>query len=89
MNYFDEAKLQKKLKKKVNKVSKKMAKKNFQVNISKGSKGSNGFYFLGFLGSAIYFISRSTDFWGGVLGFLKAIIWPLFLVYEAFVKLLG
>ncbi len=86
MNYFDEAKFQKKLKKKVNKLSKKMGKKNFQI---KTTKGSNGFYFLGFLGSAIYFISRSTDFWGGVLGFLKAIIWPLFLVYEAFAKLLG
>jgi hypothetical protein len=83
MSYFDEAKFQKKLKKKV----KKMSKKASRVNIKTG--GSGGFYFLGFLGSAIYFIGHSNDFWSGVLGFLKAIVWPVFLVYEAFAKLLG
>lgn len=41
-------------------------------------------YGLGFVGAAIYFISIATSFWMGVLGFLKAIIWPVLLVYEAF-----
>ena len=41
-----------------------------------------GFYFLGFIGAAIFFIQESTSFWGGVLGFLKAIVWPVFLVYK-------
>ena len=45
-------------------------------------------YGLGFIGAAIYFISTSTGFWMGVLGFLKAIVWPAFLVYEA-LKYLG
>jgi len=45
-------------------------------------------YFLGFIGAAIYYISNATGFWSGVLGFLKAIIWPLFLVLEA-LKFLG
>lgn len=49
----------------------------------KGSCGCGGCaYFLGFLGAAIYYISTATGFWNGVLGFLKAIIWPLFLVLE-------
>ncbi|MCP3682907.1 MAG: hypothetical protein GY861_09475 [bacterium] len=39
-------------------------------------------YFLGFIGAAVYYISVSTGFWGGVLGFLKAIVWPAFLVFE-------
>jgi hypothetical protein len=26
----------------------------------------------------------ATGFWIGVLGFLKAIVWPAFLVYDAF-----
>jgi hypothetical protein len=48
-----------------------------------GESGCGGFsYFLGFLGAAIYFISTSAGFWSGVVGFLKAIIWPLFLVFE-------
>lgn len=40
-------------------------------------------YGLGFVGAAIYFISTAATFWVGVLGFLKAIVWPVFLVYEA------
>ena len=40
-------------------------------------------YCVGFIGAAVYFISVATGFWIGVLGFLKAIVWPAFLVYEA------
>lgn len=40
-------------------------------------------YGLGFIGAAIYFISQATGFWMGVLGFLKALVWPAFLIYEA------
>jgi hypothetical protein len=45
---------------------------------------SNAVYGLGLIGAAIYFISTATSFWIGVLGFLKAIVWPVFLVYAAF-----
>jgi len=45
-------------------------------------------YGLGFLGATIYYISIATSFWVGVLGFLKALIWPVFLVYGA-MKYLG
>lgn len=48
-----------------------------------GGTGCLGcFYFLGFLGSAVYYISAAVGFWGGVLGFLKALVWPAFLVFE-------
>ena len=40
-------------------------------------------YCLGLVGAAIYFISQATTFWTGVLGFLKALVWPVFLIYEA------
>ncbi|MGM0649410.1 MAG: hypothetical protein ACQES1_02765 [Bacteroidota bacterium] len=49
---------------------------------------AGAFYGLGFIGAAIYFIASATGFWMGVLGFLKAIVWPAFFVYEAF-KFLG
>jgi hypothetical protein len=42
----------------------------------------NGFFFLTFIGAAIYFIQQATTFWGGVLGFLKAIIWPVLLTIK-------
>ena len=38
-------------------------------------------YGLGFIGAAIYYISIANSFWMGVLGVLKAIVWPAFLVY--------
>jgi len=44
---------------------------------------SSAVYGLGFIGAAIYFISQAETFWVGALGFLKALVWPAFLVYEA------
>lgn len=38
-------------------------------------------YFLGFVGAAVYYISGSLGFWEGILGFLKALVWPAFLVH--------
>jgi amino acid permease len=38
-------------------------------------------YGLGFIGAVVYFIVHATSFWMGVLGFLKALVWPAFLVY--------
>ena len=52
------------------------------------SAPSGAIYGLGFIGAAIYYISGATSFWIGVLGFLKAMVWPAFLVYEA-LKALG
>ena len=45
-------------------------------------------YVLGFIGAAVYYISTATSFWTNVLGVLKALVWPAFLVYEA-LKFLG
>lgn len=55
--------------------------------INQGAQ-SGAVYGLGLIGAAVYFISHATGFWMGVLGFLKAIVWPAFLVYEAFKHLL-
>jgi hypothetical protein len=44
---------------------------------------SGAVYGLGLIGAAIYYISAATGFWMGVLGFLKALVWPVFLIYEA------
>jgi len=56
--------------------------------ILKKAGHSSGFggavYGLGFIGAAIYYIAQSETFWMGVLGFLKAIVWPVFMVLHAF-----
>lgn len=64
---------------------------NKAKNYAKPSKCAScggGIYFLGALGAVIYYISTATGFWMGVLGVLKAIIWPVFLVFEL-MKFLG
>ena len=47
------------------------------------SGSSSAVYGLGFIGAAVYYISHAANFWAGVLGFLKAIVWPAFLVFHA------
>jgi hypothetical protein len=54
---------------------------------SKRASTGGGIYFLGFIGAAIYYVSTATDFWMGVFGILKSIVWPAFLVFTALSKL--
>lgn len=39
-------------------------------------------WILGVIGAAVYYIQSADGFWSGVGGFLKALVWPAFLVYE-------
>lgn len=48
-----------------------------------GAAGGGAVYGLGFIGALIYFIGHASSFGMGVLGFLKAIVWPVLLVYKA------
>ena len=51
------------------------------------SSSSNAVYGLGLIGAAIYYILQASNFWMGLLGFFKALVWPAFLVYEALKQL--
>lgn len=51
---------------------------------NKSISNNNCIYALGIIGAAIFFITKATSFWAGVLGLLKAIVWPAFMVYELF-----
>ncbi len=48
------------------------------------ANGSGGdvVYGLGLIGALVFYIQQAEGFWQGVLGILKAIVWPAFLVYE-------
>ena len=46
------------------------------------NSGMVGFgYFVAFIAAAVYFIQQAETFWMGLLGFLKAIVWPGYLIY--------
>lgn len=52
--------------------------------VNKGVKNQgvgSGIYGLAFIGSLIYYLMNAETFWMGVLGFLKALVWPAILVY--------
>jgi hypothetical protein len=46
------------------------------------SCGTGTIWFLGFVGAAVYFIQQATSFGTGVVGLLKALVWPAFLIYN-------
>ncbi len=51
------------------------------TKVTRGSAG--GFWFLGFIGALVYYIhTHSGTFWLVVLAFLKAAVWPAFVVFH-------
>jgi hypothetical protein len=52
---------------------------NVNVQVHGGSSGA--VYGLGLIGAAVYYISRATTPQEKAIGFLKALVWPAFLVY--------
>ena len=53
-----------------------------------GNVPAGAVYALGLIGAAVYYISTATGFWMGLLGVVKALVWPAIMVFEAF-KTLG
>ena len=49
---------------------------------SSAGAGGGAVYGLGFIGAAVYYVQASSGFGEGLLGVLKALVWPAFLVYE-------
>ena len=48
----------------------------------KKNAGCGAVYGMGFIGAAIYFIGHALTFGQGVLGLLKAIVWPVLVVIK-------
>lgn len=44
-------------------------------------------YFLGIVGSAVYYVQHAVGFWQGVGGIVMAIFWPAVVVYKVFALL--
>jgi hypothetical protein len=44
--------------------------------------GGGAVYGLGLIGALVYYIQRADGFWNGVLGVLKALVWPAFVIYD-------
>jgi hypothetical protein len=53
------------------------------------SGGGDAVYALGLIGAIVYFWREAQDFWDYVLAVLKGLVWPAFLVHDAFKALAG
>ncbi|HEV2412648.1 MAG TPA: hypothetical protein VGS28_02465 [Candidatus Saccharimonadales bacterium] len=57
--------------------------RSIKANRTVINKSSHGLWFLGFIGALIYYLHvHSGTFWLVILAFLKALVWPAFLVYH-------
>lgn len=45
---------------------------------------SDGIYGLAFFGVVVYYLKNATSFGDGVVGILKAIVWPAIAAYKIF-----
>jgi hypothetical protein len=46
-----------------------------------GESSWGAYYGLGVMGAAVYFVGQATGFWTTILALVKALVWPVFLVY--------
>jgi hypothetical protein len=51
--------------------------------------GGGAVYCLGFIGAFVWFWQQADGFGEHLVGFLQAVVWPAFLVYDAFKALHG
>jgi hypothetical protein len=61
---------------------------NGRAGTQAAAGGGNAVYGLGLIGALVYYIQSADTFGQGLLGVLKAVVWPAFLVYDA-LKALG
>jgi hypothetical protein len=52
-----------------------------------GGSGGNAVYGLGMVGALIYYLQHAASLGDGLLGVLKALVWPAMFVYK-FIELL-
>jgi hypothetical protein len=59
-----------------------MTDKETKMRTNRRAGGGDVVYGLGLIGALIYYIQYAHGFWGVVLGILKTLVWPVFLVYH-------
>lgn len=55
--------------------------------VVQNNASSGAVYGLGLIGALVYYISEAANLGEGLVGILKALVWPAFVVYELMVHL--
>lgn len=61
--------------------------KEWSKECGKNSRGAQhgtagALYFVGFIGSMVYWMQAATNFGAVITGFLKSTVWPAYIVYK-------
>ena len=49
----------------------------------RGGRGTgDAVYGLGLIGALVYYMQQADGFWPVVVGILKSLVWPAFLIYQ-------
>ena len=59
------------------------------TSVTNTGGGGDAVYGLGLIGALVFYIQQADSFWAGVLGILKALVWPAFVVYDILKFLAG
>jgi hypothetical protein len=59
-----------------------MNEKGRRASANRSAGGGNAVYGLGLIGALVYYIQHADGFWSVILGILKALVWPAFVVYD-------
>ena len=51
-------------------------------NRARANHGGDAVYGIGLIGALVYYIQQADGFWAVILGILKALVWPGFVVYD-------
>lgn len=58
-------------------------KKTYKVKNMNSTHGTSGaLYFVGFIGSLVYWMQAAVGFGAVITGILKACVWPAYIVYK-------
>lgn len=79
---YDEEKIEKMIEKGVKKLEEMDCGDKKGIKKHAGSGAAGTIWFLGFVGALVYFIQQADSFGTGVIGFIKALVWPALLIYN-------
>ncbi|MCA9332723.1 hypothetical protein KDA00_02515 [Candidatus Saccharibacteria bacterium] len=56
--------------------------KKKEKNSGSTEGGGSALYFIGFIGSLVYWMQAATGFGSVISGILKSLVWPAYIVYK-------
>jgi len=59
-----------------------MTEKDRRAWAGRRAGGGNAVYGLGLIGALVFYIQHAHGFWGVIVGILKALVWPAFVIYD-------